>query len=180
MIDLQLVQSNRNSLFEHFISSPIETERFSISKNRKNKYRFVDKSKNVGNIYNEDDVEFTEYFYRRLLGINFDSILISGLGLGIVPFICQNTTNIVDVVEIDAEIISFVSGIGHLNSNVNIINSDINHFTPSRKYDVIVFDHMSMGATELQKQIFISKFQPHLNINGIITIPIIEQFSNTN
>ena len=155
MIDLQLIQSNRNSLFEHFISSPIETERFSISKNGKNKYRFVDKSKNVGNIYNEDDVEFTEYFYRRLFGINFDSILISGLGLGIVPYICQNTTSIVDVVEIDSEIIDFVSGIGHLNSKVNIINSDINHFTPIRTYDVIVFDHISIGVSEIQKQIFL-------------------------
>jgi hypothetical protein len=151
VIDLQLLENNPNSLFEIFISGSIETNRFLITRNRKNRYQFIDKSKNIGNIYNEDNIDFIKYFYRKLFDFNFNSILISGLGIGIVPLICQNTTNIIDVVEVDEEIIDFVSGFNHLQSNVNIINGDINYFTPTKQYDIILFDHCSTGASQIEK-----------------------------
>lgn len=180
MIDSQLLENNPNSLFEIFISGSIDTNRFLITRNRKNRYQFIDKSKNVGNIYNEDNIDFIKYFYRKLFDFNFNSILISGLGIGIVPLICQNTTNIIDVVEVDEEIIDFVSGFNHLQSNVNIINGDINYFTPTRQYDIILFDHWSTGASQIEKDNLTTTFQGFLNPNGILTFPIIEQFKNTN
>ena len=115
-----------------------------------------------------------------MFDINFDSILISGLGIGIVPLICQKTTNIIDVVEVDEEIIDFVSGLNHLQSNVNIINGDINYFTPTRQYDVIIFDHWGVSALESEKENLTSIYQEYLNPNGILTFPIIEQFKSTN
>jgi spermidine synthase len=180
VIDLQLLENNPNSLFEIFISGSIETNRFLITRNQKNIYQFIDKSKNIGNIYNEDNLHYMKYFYRKLFEMNFDSILISGLGVGIVPLICQNTTNIIDVVEVDKEIIDFVSGFNHLQSNVNIINGDINYFTPTRQYDIILFDHWGKGASQIEKNNLTTTFQGFLNPNGILTFPIIEQFKNTN
>lgn len=179
MIDLQLLENNPNSLFEIFISGSIETDRFLIKKNQKNIYQFIDKSKKIGNIYNEDDVYFIKYFYRKLFEMNFDSILISGLGIGIVPLICQNTTSVIDVVEVDKEIIDFVSGLNHLQNNVNIINGDINYFTPTRQYDIILFDHWGQSASQKEKDNLTTTFGEFSNPNGILTFPIIEQFKNT-
>lgn len=179
MIDLQILENNPNSLFEIFISGSTETDRFLIKKNQKNIYQFIDKLKKIGNIYNEDDVYFIKYFYRKLFEKNFDSIFISGLGIGIVPLICQNTTSIIDVVEVDKQIIDFVSGLNHLQSNVNIINGDINYFTPIRQYDVILFDHWDRGASEKEKDNLTATFREYLNPDGILTFPIIEQFKNT-
>lgn len=180
MIDLQLIENNPNSLFEIFISGTIETNRFLITRNQKNQYRFIDKSKSIGNIYNEDDVDFIKYFYRKLFETNFNSIFISGLGIGIVPLICQNTTNIIDVVEIDEDVINFVTELGHLQTNVNIINGDVNYFTPTKQYDIIIFDHWGVSALQSEKNNLIDTYQEFLNPNGILTFPIIEQFKNTN
>jgi hypothetical protein len=180
MIDTQLIESSNGSLFKNFISNPIETDKFSVEITSQNVYRFIDKTKNFGGVYNEDNINFIKYFYRKLFDIEFNSILISGLGLGIVPYICQNKTDVVDVVEIDLDVINFVNEIGHLNGNVNLINDDMYNFIPHRTYDVILFDHWSVGATARDKDIFSKKFHPFLNTNGVISIPIIEQFKNYN
>jgi hypothetical protein len=180
MIDTQLIETSNDSLFKNFISSPIENHKFSVEKGVKGVYRFIDKTKSLGNIYNEDNVDFIKYFYRKLFNLNFNSILISGLGIGIVPYICQNTTEFIDVVEIDLDVIEFVSKLSHLTNKVNIINDDIEKFFPTRKYDVILLDHWSIGATEYDRERFLNKFGPFLNTNGIISIPVIEQFRNSN
>jgi spermidine synthase len=180
MIDIQLIENSGGSLFENFISSAIETDKFSVKKTSQNVYRFIDKTKSFGGIHNEDNVNFIKYFYRKLFDLDFNSILISGLGLGVVPYICQNKTEVIDVVEIDLDVINFVNEIGHLNNNVHIINTDIYNFVPQRTYDVILFDHWSIGATEYDKEIFSNKFGPYLNTNGIISVPVIEQFRNSN
>ena len=177
MVDLQLIQNNQNTgLFHTFITGTVETERFIVEKNARNIYSLKDKSKTYGNVYNEDDMRFLNFFYRKIIESTFDSILISGLGIGILPYICQNTTTNVDVVEIDQDVINFVSELSHLKNNVSIFNSDIDNFVPQKEYDIIVLDHWSLSATEYEKNYFTNKFTPFLSSNGFLTIPIIEQF----
>jgi hypothetical protein len=181
MINLELIlNSDDDSLLKQFITQEISTEKFIITKGPKNKWRLLDKTKNFGNIYSEDNKEFVTVFAKKLLEKNFDSILISGLGLGVIPYACQGTTSIIDIVEIDEEIINFIKPIGHIHSSTNIIHGDIYNFTPQRKYDIILFNHWLIYAAEDEIEILTQKFQPYLNDNGLLYSPIKEQFKNYN
>lgn len=106
-----------------------------------------------------------------LLDINFNSILVGGLGLGIVPYVCQDFASI-DVLDNNQDVIDATAQLGHLNSNVNIINDDFTTFVPSTTYDIIMVDIWYNPLTvELSNQI-IAKYNPYLNEGGFIYIPI--------
>lgn len=127
------------------------------------------------NILSIDTNNMVKTFAKSLINKNFDSILISGLGLGILPFLCQNATDIIDVVETEKEVIDIVRQIGHLKSNVTIFNESIYNFTPVRNYDIILFDHWMSYASEEEIEKLNDKFNIFLNEGGLITIPIKEQ-----
>jgi hypothetical protein len=181
MVNIELIKNSpSNSLLQNFISQEIITEKFAIVKGPKDKWRLVNRNKSFGNIYSEDNKEFVTVFAKKLLEKNFDSILISGLGLGVIPYVCQGTTSIIDIIEIDEEIINFIKPIGHIHPSTNIIHGDIYNFTPQRKYDVILFNHWLVYAAEDEIKILTQKFQPYLNDNGLFYSPIKEQFKNYN
>lgn len=121
-----------------------------------------------------------------LLDIEFNSILVGGLGIGITPYLCQNFAD-VDVVEIDKDIIDIVSQLGHLNQNVNLINEDLYTFTPNRTYDIILLDiwhevlteennvrklNWSDFLNEEKCDQMIEKYLPYVNEGGFIYLPI--------
>jgi hypothetical protein len=179
MLDNSLIEeSSTESLLSDFISDRIETENFHVKKNLKNGHWYLKNTKeNYYNILSIDSNSMIKQFAKSLIGRTFESILISGLGLGIIPFLCQNTTDIVDVVEVEKEVIDIVKQIGHLDSNVRIYHQNIWDFIPEMKYDIILFDHWMSYATEDEMSSLKEKFNPYLNPNGIITIPIHEQMS---
>lgn len=164
------------SILNSFIKEVIETENYIIEKNSKDNFWYM-KSKNEKyyNILSVDTTQMVSNFAKKILNHNFNSILISGLGLGVLPFLCQKTTRIVDVVEIENEVISIVKKIGHLDSNVRIYNQNIYSFIPEIKYDIILFDHWMSFTTEKEMNYLKETFTPHLNFEGIITFPIHEQ-----
>lgn len=69
-------------------------------------------------------------------------ILIAGLGLGIMLKMLQELPRVksVTVVEKETEIIQLVEDQLNLPENFKIVEEDIFHYTPDKKYDVIYFD----------------------------------------
>jgi hypothetical protein len=177
MLDNNLLEkSSQESLLSDFIRKEIRTENFFIEKNPKNNFWYMKNcNEKYYNILSIDTNDMVKKFAKRLIGKNFNSILISGLGLGILPYLCQNTTEVVDVIELESEVIDIVNQIEHLKSNVKIINSSIWDFTTDSRYDVILFDHWMSYATQNEIENLKNKFQQNLNEGGIITIPIYEQ-----
>ena len=125
-------------------------------------------------------------YINDILDIEFNTILVGGLGLGITSYLCQSFAN-VDVVEIDKDIIDIVSQLGHLNESVNIINDDVYTFIPNKTYDIILLDIWHEVITEdnnvrkLEWWDFlneekcdemISKYLPFVNEGGFLYIPI--------
>jgi len=177
MVDLNFINQNINkSILNSFITDKIESENFILEKDLKNKFwQLKSKNEPMYNILSIDTVDMVTKFAKKLIDCDFNSILISGLGLGIIPYLCQEKTEIVDVVEIEDEVISIVNKLGHLKKNVRIFNEDINNFVPSIKYDIILFDHWMVSTTKKEIDLLNYKFSNFLNGTGFITVPVYEQ-----
>lgn len=182
MVDIQFINNNNNiSILSTFISSSIESPNFIIQKDTKNKFwQLKYKNESYYNILSIDTTDMINNYAKKLLNNNFDSILISGLGLGIIPFLCQEQTSIVDVIELKSEVINITTNVGHLKPNVNIINEDIYNFNPTRNYDIILFDHWMIYAPESDMELLNNKFSSYLNSGGFTTFPIHEQTQKNN
>jgi hypothetical protein len=124
-----------------------------------------------GKVMTVDDPAYITEYAPALLDMNFNSILIGGLGLGVIPYVVQDFAQ-VDVVEIDQDIIDIVNQLAILNTNVNIINGDIFTFTTEKTYDVVLLDALYEPLTvELSDQL-IQKYLPLVNEGGFLYIPI--------
>jgi hypothetical protein len=108
----------------------------------------------------------------EILDVEFNSILIVGLGLGVIPYAVQDFCSVVDVVELQPDVISCVNQLGHLNSKVNLIQGEISAYEPTGKYDVILLDIWYTDITEELTDQLIEKYSPHLNAGGFLYIPI--------
>lgn len=113
---------------------------------------------------------------QELLDINFDSALIIGLGIGVIPYIIQEFCPVVDVVEIEQDIINCVNQFGHLDDNVSLINGDIETYIPTRNYDIIILDIWYGEISEELTNLMIEKYKAYLNSGGFIYIPINSDF----
>jgi hypothetical protein len=127
-------------------------------------------------IYSEDALANITTYCKELLNINFDSILVAGLGIGVIPHVVKSksTCSIVDVLEINQEIIDLVSPIGYL-EGVNIINVDVFNYTPTKNYDIILLDIWQCDCDPLlstQLPTLVSKYLPYLNTGGFVYAPI--------
>ena len=109
-----------------------------------------------------------------LLDISFSSILIIGLGLGVIPYAVQDFCAVVDVVESQQDVINCVNQLGHLNSNVNLILDNIETYVAEKTYDVIVLDIWYNDITEELSNQMIEKYTRFLNNGGFLYIPINE------
>ena len=133
---------------------------------------------NENNSFQSDDnIKYITNYADELLNREFSSILIAGLGLGNIPYICKNNSpcSVVDVVEINQEVIDLVTSIGHLN-NINIINNNIFSYEPIITYDIILLDIWNcIDCNEnLQNEIItlVERYKPTLNEGGFIYVPI--------
>jgi hypothetical protein len=122
-----------------------------------------------------DACNFIKLYAKRLMEINYESVLFVGLGLGIFPYLSQDTTQDIDIVEINDDIITLCKNMGHLKPNINIIESDIYSFTTTKTYDLIVFDIWNeKDASFLQAtQDLTSLFSNNLNVGGEIHFPLL-------
>ena len=118
-----------------------------------------------------DNPDYIINYSEELLDVEYDSILIAGLGLGTQAYVSQDFAQ-VDVIEFDQNIIDINKQLGYLNENINIINDDIFTFSTEKIYDIIVLDiWWSSPGEEISNQL-IEKFLPNLEVGGFIYIPV--------
>lgn len=125
-------------------------------------------------IYAHDEISFITNYSSELLNKEFNSVLIAGLGIGMLPYVLKNESKEVDVVEMNQELITTIESFGYLNG-VNMIDTNIYNYTPSKTYDCIIIDIWTDAeSTSLSQQISncIFKYVPFLNTNGFIYFPI--------
>jgi protein-L-isoaspartate O-methyltransferase len=118
-----------------------------------------------------DNPDFITIYSEELLDVEYDSILIAGLGLGTQAYVSQDFAQ-VDVIESDQNIIDINNQLGYLNENVNIIKDDIFTFSTEKIYDIIVLDIWWKAPEKEVSDQLIEKFLPHINVGGFIYIPL--------
>ena len=124
-----------------------------------------------GDVLSVDNPYYILQYSSELLNVEFDSILVAGLGLGVMPYICQDFAQ-VDVVEINQDVIDLANQLGHLNENVNIIHDDILTFSVEKNYDIVVIDTFYEALSNEMVSLLEEKYMPFINEGGFLYIPI--------
>jgi hypothetical protein len=165
----KLVTNNIQGIFGINLTEEIILNNYSI----KNRYgiNYIELRNPDNKILAVDSPDYITEFCSELLDIEFNSILVGGLGTGNIPYVCQDFTQ-VDVIENDQNVIDIVSQLNHLGENVNIINGDIFTFEPTKTYDIIVMDIWYNSIPENITENIISKYLPCLNEGGFLYLPL--------
>ena len=139
---------------------------------------------------NGDWIENKEYYGKILLGdcegcggisklyedFVFDEILIIGLGMGLLPNYAKHIKNcsVIDVIEQNSELIEYVD---YLDSSINIIEADAYSYTPTTKYDLILFDMWwkESDLTEDMLNNLSDAYVGSLNDGGKIIFPLVSK-----
>ena len=120
-----------------------------------------------------DSPDYITTYSKELLDVEYNSILIAGLGLGVQAYVSQDFAQ-VDVLEIDQNIIDINNQLGYLNENVTIIKDDVFTFSTEKTYDVIVLDIWWKAPSEDIINTLTDKYLPHINPGGFLYIPLSE------
>jgi hypothetical protein len=120
------------------------------------------------------------FFKNSFNGFSYDTVLIVGLGLGLVPQEISevNKCSKIDVLEIDQEIIDYTISSGHLNSDINLIQGDIYNYTTTETYDLIIIDTVwyEHEMTDEDYGLLESRLLPNINTGGALYVPIKNKF----
>jgi hypothetical protein len=170
----KLVTNNVQGIFGINLTEEIILNNYSI----KNRYgiNYIELRNSDNKLLAVDSPDYITDFCSELLDIEFNSILVGGLGTGNIPYVCQDFAQ-VDVIENDQNIINITSQLNHLGENVNIINGDIFTFEPTKTYDIIVMDIWYGSIPEDITENIISKYLPCLNEGGFLYLPL-NQYDN--
>lgn len=119
-----------------------------------------------------NDISYLNMFIQRNK-ISYNSVLIGGLGIGFLPYwISQNTDcNVIDVIEKNNELASWVQSNNHLDPNINIIVSDIYNYSTSKTYDLILMDlwwGKDFENIDENQPKLVDQFSDNVNQNGCI------------
>ena len=119
----------------------------------------------------------TDFYKDSFKGFTYDSVLVAGLGFGLIPNELDKVNNCskIDVVEINQEVIDYYNISKHLSSEINIIKHDIFKYTTEDKYDLIIIDTVweEEDMSDEQVQTLTSKFlNTNLNKGGVLYIPV--------
>lgn len=173
MINKESIQSkmsnNLTGLFDVELTQDIILNGYSIKKY--NNVNYIGLYNPEGKVMTVDAPDYIIEYAPELLDVEFNSMLIGGLGIGVIPYVVQDFAE-VDVIENDQNIIDIVNQLGHLNENVNIINNDIFTFNIEKTYDIIVLDIWYEALTEDLSNQLIEKYLPFVNEGGFLYIPI--------
>jgi SAM-dependent methyltransferase len=174
MIDIQNLQNKivPNDILGAFsitLSEDLVKNGYVITKNPNFNHLFMLNPE--GDVLSLDNPYYILGYSSELLNVEYDSILVGGLGLGLIPYVSQDFAQ-VDVVEINQDVIDLAKQLGHLNENVNIIKDDIFTFSVEKTYDIIVLDIWYEALTEELSNELIDRFLPFVNEGGFLYIPI--------
>ena len=122
----------------------------------------------------EDNDLYIYGFCKELPLLEFNSVLIGGLGMGLIPYWIQQNKNVetLEIVEINKNVIDCVLSQGYL-QNVVVSIDDALYIDNFQKYDLIIMDlwWILPEDFESQKQQIISNYSNNLNENGKIYFP---------
>lgn len=124
------------------------------------------------------------WIYTQFNGFTYDKVLVAGLGLGLIPqelYTIKNCSK-VDVVEINQDVIDWVNNSNHLDSNINIFQSDVYEYTTLDLYDLIIIDTIwhEFEINEEQYQSLKDKYMNNLNPGGVLYIPVLKKWDIKN
>jgi len=112
-------------------------------------------------------------------GLSYDKVLVCGLGLGLIPqyLKIQESCSVVDVIDNNNELITWVNSEGFLDDGINIIEGDVLTYIPDKKYDLILIDIWwnESEITEDIKNTLKTNYLSHLNDDGKLLLPGIEE-----
>lgn len=169
LLNTFLYSTDSKGIFKHIINEPLNVNGY-ILKNRAG-INYLELWYPNNNCV-MDNPDYILIYSQELLDIEYDSILIGGLGLGTQAYVSQDFAQ-VDVIEIDQNIIDINNQLGYLNENVNIIHDDIFTFPLEKTYDIIVLDIWWMNElTEEITDTLITKYLPFVNEGGFLYFPI--------
>jgi hypothetical protein len=165
----KIIPNDILGVFGITLSENIEKNGYVITKNPRFNHLFMLNPE--GDVLSVDNPNYILGYSPELLNVEFDSILVAGLGLGVMPYICQDFAQ-VDVVEINQDIIDLANQLGHLNENVNIIHDNILTFPVEKTYDIVVIDTFYEALSEETITLLEEKYMPFINEGGFLYIPI--------
>jgi len=125
--------------------------------------------------YLTDDINYPKQFCHRMFDFKFNSILIGGLGLGLIPYYLENYKSIynIDVIEINQDVINVVTQLNHL-KNTNVLLGDVYSHNVKKEYDLILLDlwWLPEELNETNRMNLIHKYERNLTQKGKIYFPI--------
>ena len=125
-----------------------------------------------------DNIGYINNFCKKLKDLEYNSVLIFGLGLGILPYYMENFKEIsdIDVIEINQNVIDVTTSLGHLKST-NIIHSDLYRHITDKKYDLIIADMWWNFPPYYRSRIkdIEQIYKKNLNEGGKIYIPLADK-----
>jgi hypothetical protein len=165
----KIVPNDILGVFGITLSEDLVKNGYTITKNPRFNHLFMLNPEGV--VLSVDNPYYILQYSSELLDVEFDSILIGGLGLGVMPYLSQDFAQ-VDVVEINQDVIDLATQLGHLNENVNIIKDDIFTFSVEKTYDIVVIDAFYEALSEETITLLEEKYLPFINEGGFLYIPI--------
>jgi spermidine synthase len=165
----KIIPNDILGVFDITLSEDIEKNGYKITKNPNFNHLFMLNPE--GDVLSVDNPYYILQYSNELLDVEFDSILVGGLALGLIPYVCQDFAQ-VDVVEIDKNVIDLAKQLNHLNENVNIIHDDILTFSVEKTYDIVLIDAFYETLSEERISLLEEKYMPYINVGGFLYIPI--------
>lgn len=158
------------------LDSNIEYENVKVVQQNENLLFSIDDT-----FFLKDDISYITDYCSKLSGLlelNPQSILIGGLGLGIIPFYLETFTSItdIDVVENNINVMNVTMSLHHLKST-NIFFDNFRKFRTNKKYDLIIADLWWIKPNDfddIQGEI-VTHYWKSLNENGRIYFPIVNR-----
>jgi spermidine synthase len=165
----KIIPNDILGVFGIILSEDLVKNGYVITKNPRFNHLFMLNPEGV--VLSVDNPYYILQYSSELLNVEFNSILVAGLGLGVMPYVCQDFAQ-VDVVEINQNVIDLAKQLGHLNENVNIIHDDILTFSVEKTYDIVVIDTFYEALSEETITLLEEKYMPFVNEGGFLYIPI--------
>jgi len=128
--------------------------------------------------YLNDDISYINNYCYKLSGLEYNDVLIGGLGLGIIPYYLENfkSINTIDVVENNTDVVLATTTLNHL-KKTNIINDDFYFYKANKKYDLIIVDlwWLKPKFFKSRKVDIQNNYKNNLKDGGKIYIPISDE-----
>lgn len=140
------------------------------------KVRLYDKlGFNMGWELFNDDNHYIDLHAKELKNINFKSLLMFGLGLGLTCYLYQNTCEKIHIIENSEGIIDVVKKSGLLKNNIIIHHADVLDFSldGNEKFDLIFVDiYGGIHNTYFkERSLIINNYKKNLTEQGVFYFP---------